>query len=102
MLVLRKWTEPSAKAKFAPPGCRLTNPLAAAPKRQPSGADAACQFWLQPALAGSTVLLFQPSGTVMPARPPFWNQKLLSAARLGIISPTMTVLLVPSVTLAMV
>src|SRR4051794_25918268 len=99
MLFFRKWTEPSAKAKFEPPGCRLTKPLAAAPKRQPSGADGACQFSLQFELPGSTVLLFQPSGTVRPARPPFWNQKLLSAARLGITSPTRIVLLVPSVTL---
>src|SRR5438270_521833 len=38
MVVFRKWTEPSAKAKFAPPGCRLTNPLVAAPNRQPGRA----------------------------------------------------------------
>src|SRR5436309_12078740 len=27
MLSLRKWTEPSANAKFAPPGCLLLNPM---------------------------------------------------------------------------
>src|SRR4051812_48148816 len=95
---LTNFTEPSPKRKFAPPGWRLANPLAAAPKRQPSGAVAFCHCPLQLADVGSTVFEFQLIGTVVPWIPPFWNQKLLSAARLGRTSPTTIELLVPSVT----
>src|SRR5215467_7202682 len=102
MLFLRNRTEPSPKTKFAPPGCRLTKPLAAEPKRHPSGAEDPCQLSLQGAMVGGKVLEFQPRGTVMPWTPPFWNQKLLSAARLGRCSPATMVLLVPSRMEAMV
>src|SRR5262245_35650499 len=102
MLCLRKRTEPSPKRKFEPPAWKLANPLAAAPKRHPSGAVAPCQLLTQLAEAGSTVFEFQLIGMVIPWIPPFWNQKLLSAARDGNTSPARTVLLVPSITLAMV
>ena len=102
MLFLRKWTDPSPKAKLAPPGCKLMNPLADAPKRQPTGAEADCQVELlqAPPATGRMVLELNPSGTVVPAYDPLNIQKLLSAALLGNTSPTMIVLLVPSVTLA--
>src|SRR5579859_6360393 len=102
MLALRNRTEPSPKRKLDPPGWKLENPFAAALKRQPSGAVEFCHCWLQFGAAAGKVFEFQLGGTVMPWMPPFWNQKLLSAARLGRTSPTVTVLLVPSVMLAMV
>ena len=69
MLFLRKWTEPSPNAKLAPPGCRLMNPLADAPNRQPTGAVADCQVVLLqgPPATGTMVFELNPSGTVVPA-----------------------------------
>ena len=69
MLFLRKWTEPSANAKLAPPGCRLMNPLADDPNRQPTGAEADCHVVLLqgPPATGTMVLELYPSGTVVPA-----------------------------------
>src|SRR3954470_5986720 len=99
MLFLRNLTDPSPNRKLVPPGCMLTKPLAAAEKRQPTGALTA---WNCPKQAGSEagkVLEFQPSGTVVPAVAPWHCQKLLSASREGITSPTIRVLLVPSFTL---
>ena len=46
------------------------------------------------------VFEFQPSGTVVPAVAPKGHQKLLKALREGITSPTIRVLLVPSLMLA--
>ena len=46
MLFLRKRTEPSPNAKLEPPGCRLMNPLADDPNRQPTGAVADCHVLL--------------------------------------------------------
>src|SRR4029077_10434043 len=102
MLFLRNRTDPSANAKLAPPGCKLMNPLADAANRQPTGAPGDCQVALLqgPPATGTTVFELNPSGTVVPAYPPFCIQKLLSAALLGNTSPTMIELLVPSVTLA--
>src|SRR5262249_24913834 len=102
MLFLRNLTEPSANKKLAPPGWRLTNAFDAAEKRQPVGASRPCQFPLQSGSEAGKVFEFQPSGTVVPAVPPLLCQKLLSATRDGITSPTISVLLVPSVTLARV
>src|SRR6516165_6265868 len=98
MLLLRNLTDPSARTKLAPAGCMLLKPLDAAPKRQPStGPD---QFPLHDGSAAGTVLEFQLMGIVTPAVPPFSFQKLLSIVCTGRTSPTITVLLVPSVTLA--
>src|SRR5262245_35784337 len=100
MVFLRNFTDPSADRKFAPPGCMLTKPLAAAEKRQPSGALTLCHCWKQAGSEAGKVFEFQPSGTVVPAVAPLLSQKLLSAAREGITSPTIRVLLAPSLTLA--
>src|SRR4051794_29787787 len=96
MLLLRNLTEPSARTKFAPPGCMLLNPLDAAPKRHPS-TPLDHPFKQDGSLAG-TVFEFQLMGIVVPTVPPFSFQKLLSIVCTGRTSPTMMVLLVPSVT----
>src|SRR5262245_6189473 len=96
MLLLRNRTEPSARTKLAPPGCRLLKPLDAAPKRQPS--TPLDHPWKQEGSLGSTVLELKLIGIVVPAVPPFSFQKLLSIVCTGRTSPTMIVLLVPSVT----
>src|SRR5437868_15407818 len=101
MLFLRKCTEPSAKSMLAPPGCRLAKPLAEAAYRQPSGALAPCQLPLHAGSLAGKELESQPSGTVVPEALPVDVQKALFASASGKTSPTMIVLLVPSVTLAM-
>src|SRR5205807_9236418 len=100
MLFLKKRTEPSARRKLAPPGCRLTNPLAEAAYRHPRGAEAPCQFPLQAGAEAGTELESHPSGTVVPEAQPVEVQKALLASARGRTSPTRIELLVPSVTLA--
>src|SRR6516165_711315 len=100
MLFLRNRTDPSTKRKLAPPGCILTKPLAAAEKRQPTGALIPSKLNKHNGSTAGKVFECQQSGTVVPAVPPLVIQKLLSAAREGSTSPTIRVLLVPSVTLA--
>ena len=82
----------------SPRGAWLLNPLDAAPNRQPSTPfDHPLR---QVGSAAGTVFEFQLIGMVVPAVPPFSFQKLLSVVWTGRTSPTMIVLLVPSVTLA--
>ena len=67
--VLEEMDQPSPNAKLAPPGCRLMNPLADDPNRQPTGAVADCQVALLhgPPATGTIVFELNPSGTVVPA-----------------------------------
>src|SRR4051812_21644866 len=96
MLFLRNFTDPSTNRKLVPPGCMLTKPLAAAEKRQPAGASTPWKLRKQLGSEAENVFEFQPRGIVVPAVAPLLSQKLLSAAREGITSPTMKVLPVPS------
>src|SRR5262245_45424615 len=102
MVLLRKCSEPSAKRKFAPPGCRLRKPLVAAEKRHPKFVFASHWPSLQSGLAAGNELESQPIGTVVPALAPFDPQKLMLASAMGKTSPSKIELLVPSVTLARV
>src|SRR4051812_44366499 len=101
MLTLRNLTEPSAKRKLAPPGWRLLNPLDVDENRQPRGLGVS-HLPKQEASPAGKVFESKFIGTVVPAVPPLVTKKALLAVFSGRTSPAMMLLLVPSVTLAMV
>ncbi len=101
--VLEKSDRAVAESEIGTAGVPADVSLGGRPEPAANGSRADCQVALPqgPPATGMMVLELNPSGTVVPAYDPLNIQKLLSAALLGSTSPTMIVLLVPSVMAAM-